>query len=328
MVRACVVLLAFFVVGVTSCSVAYSQSLDFRIDGPTEVDEGEYVELRVEFPEGVPADVSFVPVDEDRFGVHPVVLETIVDGKLVPVVTGRVCTFSARCQGERDLTVVATAFASVDCVPRIHSLRHRIRVKAVEVPEPPKRKPPEETPPRPPTDDDLGPRVPLPSDASSSVPSGEDLDKIVRILGDVVDRLETLEKRTSFPAERTASIAKFARATPAPIADAKPGHWSVATATDAWRPTKTEAMAHLRQAHAATALRHEPLEALSIDEVLTLHDDAHEGRAASISPSPAQRYVAPLANVCPGGVCPGGVSPTSPRSSYTTGPLGVIRWRR
>lgn len=323
MVRTGVVFLACFVVGVTSCSVAYSQSLDFRIDGPTEVDEGEYVELRVEFPQGVQADVSFVPVEEDRFGVHPIVLETIVDGKLVPVVTGRVCTFSARCQGERDLTVVATAFASIDGVPRIHSLRHRIRVKSVETPDPPKRNPPEELPPPPPTDDDLGPRVPLPSDVRSNVPSDKDLDKIVRILGDVVDRLEALEQRTSIPAERATSIVETAPAPLAPAADAKPGHWSVATATNVWRPTKAEAVAHLRNAHAATALRHEPLEALSIDEILTLHDDAHEGRATSISPSHAQRYVAPLANECPGGVCP-----TSPRSSYTTGPLGVIRWRR
>jgi hypothetical protein len=145
----------------------------------------------------------------------------------------------------------------------------------------------------------------------------------VRILGDVVDRLEALERRASKAPERATSIVKTAPAPLAPAAEAHSGHWSVATAANVWSPTKTEAMAHLRQAHAATARRHEPLEALSIDEILTLHDDAHEGHATSISPSPAQRYVVPLANECPGGVCP-----TSPRSSYTTGPLGVIRWRR
>lgn len=318
MVRVGAVFLASLVFGVTSCSIAYSQSLDFQIDGPSEVDEGEYVELRVECPDGVAADVSFVPVEEDRFGVHPIVRESIVDGKLVLDVRGRVCTFAARCRGERELTIVATAFASVEGLPRVHSLRHRIRVNSAGKPAP--KDPPQNPLPPPPNEDDLGPRVPLP-DASTT---GEDLHKIVRVLGNVVDRLETLERRAAAPiANAPLTPAIRVPVAPAPIADAKPGHWSVATAANVWRPTKPEAIAHLRQAHPSTALRQEPLEALSLDQILSLHDDAHEGRLTSTTVEPRRHAAAPWSNACPGGVCP-----TSLRSSYTTGPLGVIRWRR
>lgn len=111
------------------------------------------------------------------------------------------------------------------------------------------------------------------------------------------------------------------------IVDQKPGHWSVASAGSVWNPTKAEAIAHLRQTHAATAKRHEPLESLSLDAILTLHDDAHEGRAsvatsisASAKSAPVRTYSLPVSGGCPGGVCPA-------NRSYSTG-RGFFGWRR
>jgi hypothetical protein len=322
------------------CSIARGQLLDFKVDGPATVAEGDYVELTVMFPEGVKADVDFTPIEETDFGVHPVVSETLVKGKVTASVVGRKCTFSARCQGERDLIVVATAFANFDGVPRLKSLKHRIHVTAKQGPKVP-------DPPNPPDDDDdLGPWVPLPG-ATAVPPPNEDMEKVTKILSNVLDRLEAIEKRATqtavaapapvavVDASKPAPATVVAKAVPvasAAIVDVRPGHWSVGSD---WSPSKSQAIAHLRNEHPSKARQHEPLESLSLDAVLTLHDDAHEGRASAtraVVSSPVSAYTQPVYSqpvvryAQPAGGCPGGVCPT-PSRSYSTG-RGFFGFRR
>jgi hypothetical protein len=318
------------------CSIARGQLLDFKVDGPATVAEGDYVELTVMFPEGVKADVDFTPIEETDFGVHPVVSETLVKGKVTASVVGRKCTFSARCQGERDLIVVATAFASFDGLPRVKSIKHKIRVTARQAPNPPPVPPtPPPTPPVPPGDDDLGPWVPLPG-ATAVPPPNEDMEKVTKILSNVLDRLEAIEKRaTAVTVAAPAPVAVADASKPAPvpvvakpapvasaaIVDVRPGHWSVGSD---WSPSKSQAIAHLRNEHPSKARQHEPLESLSLDAVLTLHDDAHEGRASATSravvSSPVSVYSQPVVRYAqPAGGCPGGVCPTPSRSYVRRG---------
>lgn len=339
----------FLSVGLVSCCVCNAQAIDFKVDGPSHVGEGEYVELTVLFPEGVKADVDFVPVEETDFGVHPVVSESLVDGKLTASVVGRKCTFSARCMGERDIIVVATAFANFDGVPRLKSLKHRIAVKANKAPNPPPAPQPPPLP-VPPNDDDFGPTVPIPS---ATLPKS-DIEKITLILDNVVTRLEAIEKKATQVAV-TAPAPDPSQATPATVAlaealtkefrrieskgtvpvvvkpaavatavDVRPGHWSVGSD---WNPSKAEAIAHLRAAHSAKARQHEPLENLSLETILTLHDDSHEGRASTVRASTVVSAPAPAArSALPASPCPGGVCPTTSRSvSYGR---GLFRWGR
>jgi hypothetical protein len=330
-----------FCLSLAFASVAFAQADLAIVQEPTIPVEGDLVTLTVRFPEGYAGE--FLPIFEENFRNFPEIESIEVppakkggDPTVETKVVGTGCSFSAGCEGAREIVVVLSSFRLIgkSIVPK--TIRHVVKVQAKQGPAPefppvppvPPVPPGEPLPPKdPPTNlpDDPGTKIgafTLPAEFVD--PQAERDEAMIEALEAIRDKLGQIDAglaklQTAAPVSVAApavvkSVPVPVVVKPAPsIVDVNPGHWSVASARDEWHASKPEAIAHLRSTHAAKAAQFEPLENLTLDQILTLHDDAHEGRSSGSAfvSTPVARYAAPVrmnAGGCPGGVCPTGGS--------------------
>ena len=162
----------FLALSLALASIASAQTDLVIVQEPENPVEGDLVTLTVRFPEGYAGE--FDPIFEERFYNFPLVEMVEVppaeeggDASIVPKVVGTGCSFSAGCRGARDIPVRLGSFRLVGKTIVPKTIRHVVKVQAMQGPAPPV--PPVEplppTPPAPPND----PPTNLPEDPGTPV---------------------------------------------------------------------------------------------------------------------------------------------------------------